>query len=149
MAIRQIQRIRKVGSKLVPKKIIRLTPDQMGYQDRGKMKWQGLILSDHTEAIKKTSQIKQNQDLPVKDQLSLEDIGKKLAYAYQKKLPICLQTSILKKNSSFQEYYCQVAGDYVNEIYFSLKSGKMMKTSLENIRHLELLNPALWQLHDY
>ena len=34
------------------RKIIRFTPDQFGYKDRGKMKWQGLMLSDHTEKLK-------------------------------------------------------------------------------------------------
>ena len=35
------------------RKVIRFTPDQMGYKDRGKMKWQGLMLSDHSEALRK------------------------------------------------------------------------------------------------
>lgn len=130
----------------MPKKTIRLTPDQMGYQDRGKMKWQGLILSDHTEAIKKISQAEQNKERRPKAQLSLQDIGKKLAYAYQKKVPICLQTNIVKNSSSFQEYYCLVTGNYDNEIYFSLKNGDIIKTTLEDVRHLELMDPIIWQM---
>lgn len=130
----------------MPKKIIRLTPDQMGYEDRGKMKWQGLILSDHTEAIKKNSVEQQRLDAIPRPQLTLNDIGKKLAYAYQKKLPLCLQTNTLENGASFQEYHCQVAGNDDNEIYFSLKNGQMIKMPLENIRHLELLDPVIWQM---
>lgn len=130
----------------MPKKIIRLTPDQMGYQDRGKMKWQGLMLADHTEAIKKNSFAEQNKDTPPKAQLSLNDIGEKLAYAYQKKLPICLQTNTLKNGASLQEYYCLVVGNYENEICFSLKNGRIVKTPLENIRHLELVDSITWQI---
>jgi len=33
--------------------VIRMTPDDLGYKDRGIMKWQGLILADHNEALKK------------------------------------------------------------------------------------------------
>ncbi len=130
----------------MPKKIIRLTPDQMGYQDRGKMKWQGLMLSDHTEAIKKRSLAEQNKNTSPKTQLSLNDIGEKLAYAYQKKLPIFLQTNTLINRASFQEYYCLVAGNHDNEICFSLKNGEMFKTPLENIRHIELVDPLTWQM---
>lgn len=130
----------------MPKKRIRLTPEQMGYQDRGKMKWQGLMLSDHTEAIKKSRLTEQTNDISPKTQLSLNAIGEKLAYAYQKKLPICLQTNILKNGVLFQEYYCLVAGNYDNEVYFSLKNGKVFKTPLENIRHLELIDPIVWQM---
>lgn len=31
--------------------IIKLTPDDLGYKDRGIMKWQGLILPQQTDAI--------------------------------------------------------------------------------------------------
>ncbi|MDN6571092.1 MAG: hypothetical protein L0L22_08855 [Staphylococcus equorum] len=34
------------------KKVIRLTPDNLGYKDRGKMKWLGLMLSDHLDALR-------------------------------------------------------------------------------------------------
>lgn len=128
------------------KKIIRLTPDQMGYQDRGKMKWQGLMLSDHTEALKKRSRTQQNKKVLPKARLSLNEIGNRLSYAYQNKLPICLQTNTLKNGVSFQEYYCLVAGNYENEICFSFKNGEIFKTPLENIRHLELVDPVFWQM---
>lgn len=32
--------------------VIVLSPDRLGYKDRGKMKWQGLMLSDHNAALK-------------------------------------------------------------------------------------------------
>lgn len=146
MDTKQIQMMQKTGSNRMPKKTILLTPDQMGYQDRGKMKWQGLILSDHTEALKKKSLAEQTGNVLPKDQLPLKDIGEKLAYVYQKKLPICIQLNTLKNGASFQEYHCLVAGNYDNEIYFSLKNGQMIKTSLENIRHLELIDLVVWQM---
>lgn len=138
--------IRKIGSELMSKKTIRLTPDQMGYQDRGKMKWQGLILADHTEAIKKISQTEQTEEALAKEQLSLEDIGQKLADAYHKKIPICLQTNMLKNGASFQDYHCLVVGNFENKIYFSLKNGTILKIFLENIRSVELLDPVDWQM---
>lgn len=132
----------------MPKKIIRLTPDQMGYQDRGKMKWQGLMLSDHTEAIKKSSHAEQTGKVLPKDQLPLKDIGEKLAHAYQKKLPIYLQTNILKNGAAFEEYHCLVTGNYDNDIYFTLKNDTMIKIVLEDIRYLKLLDPLVWQMLD-
>lgn len=126
------------------KKTIRPNPDQLAYQDRGKMKWQGLLLSDHSEAIKKRKLAEQNDVFLPKPQLSLDEIGQKLSFAYQNKHPILIQTNILENRSCFQEFSCLVAGHFENNIYFSLKNGQLLKIPLENIRHLKLLDPLVW-----
>ena len=36
---------------------VRLSPDALGYKDRGKMKWIGLMLSDHAEALKEQKSV--------------------------------------------------------------------------------------------
>lgn len=129
-------------------KMVRLNPNQMAYQDRGKMKWQGLLLSDHSEALKKTSRVqKENKILP-KTRLSLIDLSKILALAYQKRQAISVQTNILTKNHHFQEFKALVAGSDENEIYFFLKNGQLIKIPLENISYVELFDPLLWQKSD-
>lgn len=127
------------------RKTVRLTPDQMTYKDRGKMKWQGLMLSDHSEAIKKRSLAQQKEEILPKARLSLIEIGKKLSFAHQNNKPISIQMNTLKMDNNLQEYNCLVAGNYEDEIYFSLKNDQVIKTPLENIRHLELLDPIIWQ----
>lgn len=127
------------------KKTIRLNPDQMAYQDRGKMKWQGLILSDHSESIKKRSLAQQKEEILPKARLSLIEIGEKLSFAHQNNLPILIQMNTLKNDGYLQEYNCLVAGNNENEIYFLLKNNQQIKTSLDNIRHLELLDLMIWQ----
>lgn len=146
MDIKHIQRMSKTRGERVTKKRERLTPDQLGYQDRGMMKWQGLMLSDHTEAIKKRNLTQQAKQTLPKAKLSLVDIGKKLAYAYENKIPIRLQTNTLKDGQYFQEYDCLVIGYYEDTIYFSLKNGHQFRIPLENIRHIERLDPFIWQI---
>lgn len=130
------------------KKMVRLNPNQMAYQDRGKMKWQGLLLSDHSEALKKPSLVQEEDKILPKTRLSLIDLSKKLALAYQKRQAITVQTNILTKDHHLQEFKALVAGSDENEIYFSLKNGQLIKIPLENISYVELFDHLLWQKSD-
>lgn len=126
------------------KKIIRMTPDQLGYKDRGKMKWLGLMLSDHTEALKTMAKEDTSADIEAKPQQSLTEIGESLAKAYQTKHPIAIQANILQNGSYFKDVPCLVSGFFEEKIYLLLKDGRMVDTTLEDIRNIEFIDPEIW-----
>lgn len=129
-------------------KMIRLTPDQMAYQDRGKMKWQGLLLSDHSEALNKTKLVQEETNPLTLTKISTIEVSKILSIAYQNKHPVYFQTYTLTKDHHFQDFKAIVAGSQDNKIYFLLKNERLINVSLENIRSIVLLNPLIWQQSD-
>lgn len=56
--------------------ITRVTPEQFGYKDRGIMKWLGMMLSDHSEALKKEEMNDQLIEVKAKEEMTEEAIAK-------------------------------------------------------------------------
>lgn len=129
---------------MMGKKIIRMTPDQLGYKDRGKMKWLGLMLSDHSESLKIMAEEDASYEVREKPKQALAEIGKNLSKAYQTKRPIAIQANILQNGSYFKDVPCLVSGFHEEKIYLLLKNGRMVDTTLEDIRHIEFIDPAVW-----
>lgn len=127
------------------KKIVRLTPDQLGYKDRGKMKWQGLMLSDHSESLKRMKQADAEKEPAEKPTQSLAEIGEILLQAYQTGQPVLIQANFLQNGLYFKDVPCIISGTHEEKIYLLLKNGRMVDTTLEDIRHIEFLNPLIWQ----
>jgi len=127
------------------KKIIRLTPDQLGYKDRGKMKWLGLMLSDHTEALSKMTKEERLKEIEAKPQQSLVEISELLSQAYHTGHPVLIQANILQNGTYFKDVPCMVSGTFEEKIYLLLKDGRLVNTILDDIRHVELMNPMDWQ----
>ncbi|SHE44398.1 hypothetical protein SAMN02745249_00449 [Atopostipes suicloacalis DSM 15692] len=127
------------------KKIIRLTPDQLGYKDRGKMKWLGLMLSDHTEALSKMTKEERLKEIEAKPQQSLVEISELLSQAYHTGHPVLIQANILQNGTYFKDVPCMVSGTFEERIYLLLKDGRLVNTILDDIRHVELMNPMDWQ----
>src|SRR5699024_4965526 len=133
------------GWKIMEKKIIRLTPDQLGYKDRGKMKWLGLMLSDHTEALSKMTKEERLKEIEAKPQQSLVEISELLSQAYHTGHPVLIQANILQNGTYFKDVPCMVSGTFEEKIYLLLKDGRLVNTILDDIRHVELMNPMDWQ----
>lgn len=123
-------------------KFIRMTPDQLGYKDRGKMKWLGLMLSDHTEALNKMND--KEYEVKAKPKQTLAEIGEILSKAYHMKRAVAIQANILQNGSYFKDVPCLVAGVAAEKIYLLLKDGRMVDTTLEDIRHIEFLDSRDW-----
>jgi hypothetical protein len=126
------------------KRIIRPTPDDLGYQDRGKMKWIGLMLSDHSESLNKMAAQANKKEIKPKPKQSLAEIGEILAEAYQTKRPVSIQANILSNGSYFDDIACTVSGTEGNRIFLKLKNGRLVDMTIEDIRHIEFLDPAVW-----
>lgn len=125
-------------------KIVRPTPDQLGYKDRGKMKWQGLILSDHTEALKKQSIKDAHIEPDPKEKMSAEEISQVLQGAYLTKQPIIMQADAVTNGNYYQDIFAMVRGYYEDKIYFKLKDGRDIDCTIEEIRHVDLGSVIKW-----
>lgn len=126
------------------KKIIKMTPDQLGYKDRGKMKWLGLMLSDHLEALKAIEDEDKKGDPIAKELMSEIDISERLQIAYVNKSPIILQADILTNGHFYPDLECMVLGYKEDKIYFKLKDGRQTKCKLDQIRHIEFMSSVDW-----
>ena len=126
------------------RRVVRFTPDQLGYVDRGKVKWQGLMLSDHSEALKQASQKEDAVNVPEKTAMSLIEISKILRAGYLRKHPVAIQTNILQNGSYFKDVSCIISGFFEEKIFLLLKDGQLVDTTLEDIRHIEFIDSDIW-----
>lgn len=126
------------------KKHIYLTPDQLGYKDRGKMKWLGLMLSDHTESLMRMAEADRLEEVAPKPKQSLVEIGEILSRAYHTGEPVLIQANILQNGSYFKDVPCLISGTFEEKIYLLLKDGRIVDTTLEDIRHIEFMDPLMW-----
>lgn len=124
------------------RKIIHLTPDQLGYKDRGKMKWLGLILSDHAEAIYQTKE--DDIIISLKPRQTLAEISEILSEAYLLKKPVAIQANILKNGSLLKDIPCLVSGVLEDKIFLVLKDGRIVHTTLDDIRNIVFIAPEIW-----
>lgn len=128
----------------MPRKIIQYTPDQLGYKDRGKMKWLGLMLSDHAESLNNMTVKEKNADAKAKPRQSLAEISAILSDAYLLKKPIAIQANFLQSGSYFQDIPCMVSGTFEDKIFLLLKDKRLVDTRLEDIRHVSFIDAEIW-----
>lgn len=122
--------------------IIKVTPEQFGYKDRGILKWQGLILSDHTDALKK--EFNQVTEFEAKEEMSEAEISKLLFSAYKSDHPILIQANVIKNGNYYRDLKCKVLGYDDNQIYLLLKDGRTVNCTLDQIRNVEFMNSLDW-----
>lgn len=124
--------------------IIRVTPEQFGYKDRGILKWQGLILSDHTDALKREKLNERLSEVKPKEEMTEEDISKFLFNAYKAYYPIVVQANVINNGNYYRDLECKVLGYDDNQIYLLLKDGRTVNCALEQIRNVEYMNSLDW-----
>lgn len=123
---------------------IKVTPDDLGYKDRGIMKWQGLILSAQTDAIKKIEKEKSLNDPEPKEKMTEEAISEILQLAFINKSPITMQADIVRNGLYYRDLQCMVLGYADNKIYLRLIDGRQVKCEMHRIRHVEFMDPLVW-----
>lgn len=120
------------------------TPDQLGYKDRGIVKWLGMMLSDHSEALKKEELNNQLLDIAPKEWMTEEDISYVLYQAFKGDLPIFIQANVLHDGKYFKDLECKVVGYLENEICLVLKDGRRTRCTFNQIRNVAFMNPLEW-----
>lgn len=126
------------------KKVIRLTPDDLGYKDRGKMKWLGLMLSDHLDVLKTMDKEDENREPKPKRLMSEKEISQYLQKSYTNKVPIIIQANVLKNGNYYPDIYCLVLGFQDDKIFLLLKDNRRISCEINQIRNIEFMDPIEW-----
>ena len=109
------------------------------YNDRGRLKWSGFYLSDHTERINADNLQRTNHNL-AKEQMTTEEIAKVLKTAVVKNRPVCIQ----KEERDMDGYY---PDDIVGKIIGSDELGVFVeeeKVHYDEIRNVSFAELVKW-----
>lgn len=119
-----------------------VTPEMYGYNDRGILKWQGMMLSDHTEAMKNMKD--EFEIIEAKEEMSKEEVSQVLHKAYTKDYPIAIQASVMRNGSYYKDVQCKIAGYGNGKIHLSIIDGRKTSCTIDQIRNVEMMNPLDW-----
>ena len=107
------------------------------YNDRGRLKWSGFYLSDHTERINADNVQRANHNL-AKEHMTTEEIAKILRTAVIKNRPVCIQ----KEERNAEGYYPDdVVGKIIgyDELGVFVEEEKVHYDEIRNVSFSELL----------
>ncbi|MCR9049905.1 hypothetical protein ACVWIQ_13240 [Enterococcus faecium] len=109
------------------------------YNDRGRLKWTGFYLSDHTEEIDADNEQRANHNL-AKEQMMTEEIAEVLNTAVLKNRSVCIQ----KEERNAEGYY---PADIIGKILGSDELGIYIgahKVHYDEIRHINFYQNNKW-----
>lgn len=109
------------------------------YNDRGRLKWAGFYLSDHTEKIDADVEQRANQNL-AKEQMTTEEITAILNVAVLKRKTVCIQ----KEERDSEGYY---PDDIIGKINGYDELGIFVgdhKVHYDEVRHVEIQELDKW-----
>ncbi len=122
--------------------ITHFTPESIGYKDRGILKWQGMILADQTDALKRIDN--EIEEVEGKEEMSEVEISQVLHRAFVMRYPIAIQANIIRNGSFYKDVICKVTGYGGNKINLQLIDGRLTSCSLYEIRNIEILDSLDW-----
>lgn len=121
------------------------TPTDYNYQDRGMVKWMGMMLSDHSEALIQLEKEEREAEPPGKEKQSMEDVSKLLFKAYYTKQPVRIQADFLKNGCYYKDVECRVVGhNGENKVYLQLRNGELRQAEMQYIRNVEMMDVLDW-----
>ncbi|MDZ7834582.1 MAG: hypothetical protein U5K84_03795 [Alkalibacterium sp.] len=110
---------------------MKLSPDALGYKDRGKMKWIGMMLSDHAEALKKQNQARQKSLIEPKPKQDMEDISACLYRSYSSGKPLAIQLDVLNEGRYLPDIEGIILGFREDTIYLRQRDRETKRIKLE------------------
>ncbi|MFH5810800.1 hypothetical protein [Companilactobacillus sp. FL22-1] len=105
------------------------------YHDRGKMKWQGFYLSDHTAALNRQAK-KLNRQKQLRKEQTAEQITKFLMQSFTYNQIIKIQLNICDTNNEISVDLTGEVSGY-NEDLFYLDNGETFR--LRDVRNVEIV----------
>lgn len=125
--------------------VTKFSPQGTRYEDNEMTKWQGVILPKEINAMKHMKLLNRIAEREGKVELSEEEVSRWLYLFYIKKAPIRVWTNVTNRNENYhKEMECVVEGLSVNGLCLKLKDGRQRRCRLEQIQHIEEMDPLEW-----
>lgn len=119
------------------------TPDDLGYKDRGIMKWMGIMPTEQREYIYEQAQAFKRGERKVLEKESEEKIGEKLFYAHTNKQIVSIQQDIKRDGKFIEPTVGLVQGFHDQYVVLETKQGRK-GMEMHNIRYVERVAYDKW-----
>ncbi|MFD1066711.1 hypothetical protein [Oceanobacillus locisalsi] len=119
-----------------------VTPEQFGYIDRGILKWQGMLLADQTDALKRDEN--EPAEIKPKEEMTEVEISEVLHKAFLNDAPIAIQANTMRNGSYYKDVLCKVAGYGGGKINLDVIDGRKTNCAIDQIRNIEFMDVSDW-----
>ncbi|EAH2637974.1 hypothetical protein JZB01_002768 [Listeria monocytogenes] len=120
-----------------------INPNTSGYVDRKMAKWQGLILSEHTEILKE-EKINNRKVNIEKEKQSVESIYGLIDHSFSQKVMVTIQLDCLFNGNYQDDIIGVVFGYYENNIYVQTVDTEIVVCEIDLIRNVEVSKVKKW-----
>lgn len=142
MVLKENKKVSKSDNKSKEKSVI-INPNTSGYIDRKMAKWQGLILSEHSEMVKEEKRKSRKVNIE-KEKQPEEVIYQLIDYSYSQKVMIAIQLDCLFNGNYEDDIVGVVAGYYETYIYIQTIESGLVVCELDLIRNVEEYETTKW-----
>ncbi|WP_156098829.1 hypothetical protein [Carnobacterium inhibens] len=120
-----------------------INPNTSDYVDRKMAKWQGLILSEHTEILKE-EKINNRKVNIEKEKQSVESIYGLIDHSFSQKVMVTIQLDCLFNGNYQDDIIGVVFGYYENNIYVQTVDTEIVVCEIDLIRNVEVSKVKKW-----
>lgn len=119
-----------------------IIPEEAGYKDRKMAKWEGFILSDHTEWLE-TVDAYQKRDRSPKERQSAELISQRLEHSFEQKRFIAIQLDFVE-NGQYEDDVAGVVKGFENHSVHIQTQEDFVSIAFDLIRHVSFPDSGKW-----
>lgn len=128
-------------NKYINDKKKRINPFEEGYKDRNMAKWQGFILSDHTDLLNEKWQSSVPHSAKEKQSLSVVSEFLQRSFAYGHHLAIQLDFIV---DGTYEPDILGVVTGYEQQLIYVQTNDEIVVIDVSLIRHITLLSSTKW-----
>lgn len=119
-----------------------IIPAKAGYKDRKMAKWEGFILSDHTEMIQALDKHRKKKR-PPKEKQSARTVSDHLKRAFETKQPVAIQMDFIR-NGEYEEDIVGVISGFENGQIHIQTEDDFVAIEFELIRNVAFPETMKW-----
>lgn len=142
MVLKEYKKVTNLDNELEEKNMI-INPNTSGYVDRKMAKWQGLILSEHTEILKE-EKINNRKVNIEKEKQSVETIYGLIDHSFSQKIMVTIQLDCLFNGNYQDDIIGVVFGYYENNIYVQTVDTEIVVCEIDLIGNIEVSKVKKW-----